>query len=156
MDFWLVSRGDMSNPFNSKEFKKELSHWNKRLEKDGFKDTENPKLPLRIVPKAPHQDLILTFFLNLDWLMTHYESMPKFDRKVMEAYSSGKSIKDIAQASKCSYCHARNVIKRYKGLVIALIKMTTHSDLPPTLRLASLRVPEVIESEEDRIFNKTA
>lgn len=156
-----ISRGRaLTDPFNSKRFKNELSTWNKKLERTGFRDIEdrrgNLKSPDRRTIAFDNREKILHFFRTLDWLMVCYPEMPRFERRVMELYSHGLFTKQIVRKVKASDKHVRNVIKRYKYLVLSIIRMMDSTDNPPSLRLISQSVSEVTANAEDRTENKAA
>lgn len=122
----LFKIGFMS--FNSsKRFKKEDSEWRQILKDSGFEDLEdrrgNIKQPdIRTIAWI-HRDEIRDFFLKLDQFMNCYPEMPIFERRVMELYSQGEYVKDIVRVVKSSDRNVRNVIKRYRNLVLALYRL---------------------------------
>lgn len=150
----------LADPFNSKHFRDQKKKWDNRLKTDGFKDIESSSSPICAINRVKREKLkhsnTLDFFLHLDWLLTHYADMPKFERKVMELYSDGVFINKITKQVKASDKHVRNVIKRYKHLVKAIICMMGSTDNAPSLRLISKPVSEVTANAEDRVQNKAA
>jgi len=158
---WLPgARGEqLADPFRSKSFKKEKAKWNKKLEKSGFIDIEDARGNLKSKDNRTSnyrdRENVRYFFGILDWFMNCYQSMPKFDRRVMQMYSDGEYVKDIVKCSRSSDKHVRNVIKRYRGLVLAIIKMLGSTDNPHILKPPSKPALEVIVNE-DRIQDKAA
>lgn len=150
----------LSNPFTSKEFKREQEKWRKKLVKDGFQDLEdasgNLKSPDRRTISFHDRDQVSQFYRVLDWLMACYPQMPSFDRRVMSLYSEGLYVKKIVRRCKASDKHVRNVIKRYKYLVLAIIKMLNDTDNPHPLKPASQLASEVTANADDRVQNKAA
>ena len=156
----VLIEGGILGPFDSKKFKTEKNRWYKRLKKEGFDDIENSGNEFRahrrqFQDKSKHERA-LDFFLHLDWLLTFYEEMPSFERRVMELYSDGLYIRDIVKKVKASDKHVRNVIKRYKHLVRTIIRMLTSADNPLSLRLVSNSISEDTANADVRIQDKAA
>lgn len=111
--------------------------WKRELEKSGFDDIEDSKERLKNPDNRTiafeNRDKIRDFFLSLDALLTHYKEMPKFERQVMELYSRGIYVRTIVRTTKRSDRLVRNVIKRYKGLVMAINRLNDNADFPPSL-----------------------
>lgn len=147
--------------FNSKEFKAELAHWRKKLKTKGFKDIEDEKGflkgPNRRTVAFDNRDSIRHWFLTLDCLMNHYKGMPRFERQVMEYYTKGISIVEIAKKMpKVSRTRIKDCIKRYKHLVLAIILMLEADQSAHSSEPSSNQAPEVTANAEDRIQNKAA
>lgn len=145
--------------FGSKKFKGEQAKWYKRLKSEGFEDIEKSgefSGRRALYQNRTKNQIKLDFFLHLDWLLTFYEGMPAFERKVMALYSDGKYVKDIVKRVNASDKHVRNVIKRYNYLVKAIIRMLTNTDNALSLRLVSNKVSEDTANAEVRAQDKAA
>ena len=101
------------------DFLKSKAEWDRRLAESGFEDIEAPnkalKPNLRTVAWT-NRDRIRDFFLALDSYLSK-TALPERDRAVLEAYSAGKYIKDIAVLVNQSRSTVKNVIRRYRKLI---------------------------------------
>lgn len=130
-------RGDntsMSKFYEDPEFKVLSSKWASKLKIKGFDDIENKhgviQGPNTRTATFSDREAILDFFLMLDALMTHYEDMPKFERQVMKLYSGGIEPSKIAKRFHKSPCVISRIIRRYRGLVIAIRKLQLNARNP--------------------------
>lgn len=131
-----------SNPFHTKQFKELNEHWRQKLKESGFVDQEDKYGNIKhhdIRTQAwENRDGILDFYLRLDQFMNFYTDMPKFERQVMELFSQGYYVTEIAKqinGSRVRLIH--KVIKRYKGLMSAIQKMESgevRADFPHPLK----------------------
>jgi hypothetical protein len=133
--------------YKSDEFKQLSDEWNDKLEKNGFEDHEysNGKLkkPDERTVSFQNRDKICDFFLVLDQLMTFYPEMPAFERKILQLFSQGIFVTQIAKNLKVNRITVRRVIGRYKGLVLAIERMQAMSHFPHTVRPESESVSGV-------------
>lgn len=157
----LTSGGFLNHRiFKTKKFQKQVDHWKQVLKDTGFVDIEDDHGNLKTGEMRTNAlrspDKTLRFFLTLDHFMMCYPQMPRFEKKVMQMYSDGMHLKKIKAKTKATFWRIKSIIKMYKYLVLAIITMQDCSNNPPPLRLASNKVSEVTQNEEDRIQNKAS
>lgn len=123
--------------YESPAFKELEKVWREKLKQSKFPDIEDSKERLKNPDNRTiayeNQDKIRDFFLSIDSFIAHYPDMPKFERKVMELYSRGIFIRSIVKQLRSSDKHVRNVIKRYKGLIMAVNRLYAHTEFPLSL-----------------------
>ncbi len=98
------------------------AQWDRKLAKSGFEDIETPTGELthhniRTLAWA-NRDIILEFFLKLDTYLVKTSDLPSLHRKVLELYSAGKYINEITTAVHRSRTTVKNIIKKYKILIL--------------------------------------
>lgn len=88
--------------------------------------------------------------------MTHYPEMPPFEREVLVLYSQGVFIKRIVKQLKCSERNVYYVIKRYKGLIKAIERMSseTIADCPSPLEAQKEQSAQGLSVEKSQFPNK--
>ena len=120
----------MPKYYNTPEFKALSQEWQQKLRAEGFSDIENT------TPKAymhqsgqPRRELVSTqnarrlrdFFAKLDgYLSDSTTKLPPVDRLMLELWSQGRHIVDIAQECQCNERTVRRRLARYKKIVLAL------------------------------------
>jgi len=128
----------MSQFYRTKEFHDLSKEWRARLIESGFEDLEDAQENLKSKDKRTiayeNQDEIREFFLRLDHFMYFYPEMPRFERTVMELYSQGVYIKTIVKRVRASDKKVRNVVSRYKKLILAINRLLLNTDFPHILR----------------------
>ena len=134
--------------------------WYRRLKEAGFVDIEaraGGPLPIdQSTNSFATRHIVLSFFLRLDQLLTHYPEMPLFERKVMTLYSEGLSQEDIQEKLKVSRKNTQTIIKRYCGLVRALaaiISSETEAQNHLSIEAQELSTPKGT-NENGRLQNK--
>jgi DNA-binding NarL/FixJ family response regulator len=100
--------------------------WELKLKESGFKDIETSlgrlKQPNTRTIAFENRDLILDFFLKLDHYLSSDNSrrIPDRDRLILELFSQGKKLRDIAQQIQASESTVRNTVRVYKTVIISL------------------------------------
>ena len=133
----------MPKYYNTPEFKALSQEWQQKLKAEGFSDIENttPKAqrPSEYSLRAefrsnirsgqPRREFVSTqnarrlrdFFAKLDgYLSDSTTKLPPVDRLMLELWSQGRHIVDIAQECQCNERTVRRRLARYKKIVLAL------------------------------------
>ncbi len=115
--------------YNTKEFKQLREHWYKKLADEGFDDLERSsqtgrysdilKTPDKRTVAWQNQLVIRDFYLALDTYLTTAE-IPERDRRILELWSEGTYLIDIARQSNLSYKTIKNIIAKYKAIIISI------------------------------------
>jgi hypothetical protein len=104
--------------YYKKSFKDLHARWRKRLADKGFNDLEDHKGRLKTpdIRTALWKDKeeILLFFLALDTYLSNTSGIPRKHRKILELYSSGMEVKDIAKIVKEHRQRCHEVIALYR------------------------------------------
>ncbi len=111
----------MSSPFRSQKFKELQSQWYKKLDEVGFNDIENKKEKLKEYDRRTiafdNRDVIRDAFIRLDHFITNSSNIPQLHRQILELYSDGKYLGEIAQQVNCSRSKIKLVVYHYKKLI---------------------------------------
>lgn len=123
---------------NKRDFKILQEKWRKKLKSSGFEDHEDlhgrlTKSEERRTISWQNQVRIRDFFLLLDHFMNYYSAMPKDERKVMELYSQGIFVTKISKQLKFTRIRIHSIIKRYKGLILAIQEMCDEEQISLSL-----------------------
>lgn len=123
----------MPKYYNTKEFKALSQEWQARLKETGFSDIEittpnageGVRSLLRGRPRAlvhnQNARKINDFFAKLDGFLAEAGAvLPPVDKSILELWSQGSYIVDIAKACACNERTVRRRLSYYKVLVMAL------------------------------------
>jgi hypothetical protein len=107
----------------SKDLMDLKSIWDKKLRDSGFKDIEDSKGRLKYhdtrTKAFNDRDALLHFFLSLDSYLSHQPKLPPQHRLVLELYSSGMHLNDIAPQVNCGLTKIKEIIKYYTTIILA-------------------------------------
>lgn len=103
-----------------KDLNKLKDHWYKILKQDGFNDIEDKRQNLKQYDRRTQsfddrQD-IMDFFLRIDHYLAVTEVSP-LERKILELYTRGVYVKDIALQINRSRQTVHRIIAIYKNIV---------------------------------------
>lgn len=112
----------MSTKTRSSEYDHLKKFWYEKLEQSGFVDIEDSKQRLknpniRTLGYA-NKEKIRDFFLKLDTFLTETQNLTEINRKVLELYSSGCRIKNIAFIVKRTPRTIHKIITKYKKIIL--------------------------------------
>lgn len=111
----------MSSPFRHPKFRELQSRWYDKLKESGFNDIENKKEKLKEYDRRTiafdNRDAIRDFFIRLDHFITKSHTLPPPHKKILELYSNGLYLSEIAQQMNCSRSKIKLVVYHYKKLI---------------------------------------
>lgn len=112
----------MSSQFRQQKFRDLQSQWYEKLKESGFNDIENKKEKLKEYDRRTisfdNRDIIRDFFIRLDHFVTNSSNIPKLHRQILELYSDGRYLGEIAKQVRCSRSKIKLVVYHYKKLII--------------------------------------
>lgn len=136
--------------FNSKDFKALEREWMDRLAGSGFEDIETPKGQIkdgnRRTVAFDNRDRLRDFFLILDHFLTAYPDMPRHERRVMELHSTGAKLRVIAHETRLTFINVRRIIRRYRGIVLAVERLTHLSTSTDSIEPQRNQAPEACDA----------
>lgn len=105
-----------------KEFMELKAEWDKKLKESGFHDIEDLHGRLKshdIRTKAfIDRNAILEFFLALDTYLEQTKDLPSVERRILELYSCGIHIKQIAIKLDLGRTKIKDTIRKYRLIVL--------------------------------------
>lgn len=115
-----------ASKFRAKDFKSLKAVWYRKLRKSGFKDAENGHGELETPTVRSiawqNQDRIRDYFLCLDEYLGNHQNIPSKDRKVLELYTQGEYLVNIAKKLKVSESWVQKTVRKYKDVILKLIE----------------------------------
>lgn len=105
----------------TKEFKQLQSQWYSKLAETGFEDQEDKhgNLPYLDTKSKIYKTWETTreFYLRLDSYLTHAKDLSPKDRIILEMYSAGVHLIDIANELKISRDGVHLIVKKYNKII---------------------------------------
>lgn len=115
--------------FNTKKFKKQLKEWNQILKDSGFEDIEDKNFKQfnelsnhRRTQSFKNKENIQEYFRSLGYYLNSDIDLSKRDRFILEMYSLGTQMIEIARMLDVSYRTVTAVVYKHKQIVLSLNK----------------------------------
>lgn len=121
----MVAIVNNMSQYNSKEFKKLKADWYIKLKDSGFDDKEDKhgNLPY-LDPKTNSYkswELTREFYFRLDTYLVNNPDLPIIDRAILQSYTNGMHLIDIAKELGLSRDGVHLYIKKYKKIIKELL-----------------------------------